>query len=88
MEPIKPELLPPTLTRKMTRTEHLEWCKRRALQYVEDGNLDDAYTSMASDLRKHPELKDHPAIGLGLQMMMSGLLSTPGEMRRFILGFN
>jgi len=39
----------------MTRKEHLDWCKERALKYVDDGNLQQAYTSMTSDLSKHPE---------------------------------
>jgi hypothetical protein len=38
-----------------SRKEHLEWCERRALEYVEMGDLKNAYASMASDLRKHPE---------------------------------
>lgn len=72
----------------MTRSEHVDWCKRRALEYVEQGDVQNAYASMASDLRKHRETEDHPAIMLGMQLMMIGDLSTPDKMRQFIEGFN
>ena len=71
-----------------TRAEHLEWCKGRALQYVEMGNLSGAWASMTSDLRKHLETADHPAISLGNTMLVGGLLNSATEMRRFIEGFN
>lgn len=72
----------------MTRSEHLEWCKKRALEYIDSGNISDAYSSMVSDLRKHPETVDHNAIGLGMQLLISGNLSSITKMREFILGFN
>ena len=72
----------------MTRNEHLDWCKKRALEYIDSGDLNEAYASMASDLGKHPETEGHIAIGLGLQMLMAGHLSTDDKMRKFILGFN
>ena len=71
-----------------TRAEHLAWCKQRALQYVEAGDVAQAYASMASDMGKHSETRDHPAILLGMQLMMIGDLSTPDKMRKFIEGFN
>ena len=72
----------------MTRTEHIQWCKDRAMEYVNEGNLQDAYTSMASDLGKHPETEGHPAIQIGMIMLMTGQLSTTSKMKKFILGFN
>ena len=72
----------------MTRAEHLEWCKQRALEYVDMGDANQAWTSMASDLRKHPETANHSAIELGMMMLMAGHLSSPVKMRKFILGFN
>ena len=72
----------------MTRQEHLDWCKERALEYVDMGDLQNAYASMASDLSKHPETEKHAAISLGLMMMMGGHLSTADKMRTFIEGFN
>jgi len=74
--------------KNMTRSEYLEWCKKRALEYIDTGNINDAYTSMASDLSKHPETEGHSAIGLGMQMLMAGHLSSADKMRKFILGFN
>lgn len=70
----------------MTRSEHMEWCKSRALEYVDAGDLPNALASMSSDLGKHPETQGHAA--LGMMLMMSGHLSTAAEMRKFILGFN
>lgn len=72
----------------MDRNEHLEWCKARALGYVDVNDLGNAWASMASDLGKHEETKDHSGISLGDIMFISGHLSTMNEMRRFINGFN
>jgi hypothetical protein len=71
-----------------TRQEHLEWCKKRALEYVEQGDVNNAYASMCSDLEKHPETKGHGAIQLEMMMLMSGQLSTNEAMKKFINGFN
>lgn len=70
-----------------TREEHLQWCKDRALEYVDQGELQQAMTSLMSDLRKHPETAGHGAVPLMMGMAMSGHLDTPGEMRKFIEGF-
>ena len=72
----------------MNRAEHLQWAKDRALQYVESGDLEGAYASMASDLGKHPETANHVAIGLGVRLLIAGHLSTREKMREFINGFN
>lgn len=71
-----------------TRQEHLEWCKQRANEIVDTGDTTGAYSSMASDMMKHPETKDHSAIQLGVMLMVSGDLATPEKMRDFIDGFN
>ena len=71
----------------MTRAEHLAWCKRRALAYLPD-NPAEAFASMSSDLDKHDETARHIGVEIGMQMMMSGLLQGPGQMREFIEGFN
>lgn len=76
------------MSEETTRSEHLAWCKTRALEYVNRGDLLNGMTSMGSDLNKHPETKDHAAINLGLQLWMIGDLHTPDTMRRFIEGFN
>lgn len=71
-----------------TREEHLAWCKQRALDYCDLGDVNQAFASMASDMDKHPETKGHVAINLGLGLLLSGNLSNPEAMRNFIEGFN
>jgi hypothetical protein len=39
----------------MSREEHLAWCKKRALEYLDDGDINSAIASMISDLARHPE---------------------------------
>jgi hypothetical protein len=70
-----------------TREEHLAWCKDRALEYVNAGDITNAVASMGSDLNKHPETRDHSGIMLGLMLRMSGNLSDPQEARQWIEGF-
>jgi len=72
----------------MNRQEHLNWCKKRALEYVEMGDLENAFGSMVSDLTKHPETINHPALELGMALKMNGNLNTKNEMKDFIEGFN
>jgi hypothetical protein len=71
-----------------SRHEYLDWCKKRALQYCDLSDLNQAYASMASDLGKHPDTANHTGIQLGMMMLMSGQLNSPMEMRKFIEGFN
>jgi hypothetical protein len=72
----------------MTREEHLAWCKKRALKYVDEGDLTSAWASMSADLQKHPDTKTHAGIELGALMLINGNLSTAPDMRKFIEGFN
>jgi hypothetical protein len=72
----------------VTKDEHLEWCKNRALEYLDAGDPAQAFTSMMSDLRKHPELENHVGIRMGVGfMMLPGWISNPTEVRRWIVGF-
>lgn len=71
-----------------SRAEHLAWCKTRALAILDAGDVQQAFTSMASDLDKHSETRKHCGIELGMMLLMGGKLETPVEMRRFIEGFN
>lgn len=71
-----------------TREEHLKFCKRRALEYVDSGDLNGAFSSMASDLGKHSETANHIGIELGMRLLMIGDLNTSDKMRRFIEGFH
>lgn len=72
----------------MTRQSHLEWCKKRALEYVDVDDLNGAYASMISDLSKHSETEKHVGRELGMTLLMNGKLNTAEEMRNFIEGFN
>lgn len=73
-----------------TRQQHLEWCKQRAIEYVDVGDLTSALASFTSDIGKHPETQKSAdiATGLGMRLLMGGHLSTPQQMREFINGFN
>lgn len=73
-----------TTTERDTRADHLAWCKSRAQRYVEQGDLINAFTSLVSDLRKHPETEDHAALELGMMLMSSstGVTDTRYTTRR------
>lgn len=72
----------------MTRAEHLAWCKQRALEYADQGDVQGAFASMSSDLQKHAGTANHIGIQLGMMQLMGGMLSMPDQMRHFIEGFN
>jgi hypothetical protein len=72
----------------VTRAEHLAWCKQRALEYADRGDVTNAIASMASDLGKHPETENHGAMELMMMMAMVGKFDRPGELRKFIEGFS
>lgn len=71
-----------------TREEHMEFCKKRALEYVSNNDLFGAFASMMSDLQKHKDTEAHIGIHLGMMLKLDGKLSTQEEMRKFINGFN
>lgn len=70
----------------MTREEHLAWCKERALEYLDRGEIKEAVTSMLSDLGKHEETR-----AIGEKMSALGLLYVVNHdflgARQFIRGF-
>lgn len=71
----------------MNRAEHLQWCKDRALEYCDQGDLTNAMASMVSDLGKHDETAPSANLwtSVGLMEVMSG---DKQRVRRFIEGFN
>jgi hypothetical protein len=72
----------------MSQDEHLEWAKKRALEYLDAGDTKNAFTSMMSDLSKHPDLKNHGGIQIGVGfMLLPGWINNPQEIRRWIVGF-
>ena len=73
----------------MTRSEHMQWAKDRALEYVKSGDLQGAFASMASDVTKHPETQHHAQTNqLGMMQLMGGMLNTPDQLTNWITGYN
>jgi hypothetical protein len=74
----------------MDRAEHLQWAKDRALDYADKGDTGNAIASLRSDLGKHPETAASCEIidGLMMPLAMIGNFDRPGELRKFIEGFN
>lgn len=69
----------------MTRLEHLAWCKERAREYLDQGEWQNAITSMASDMTKHPETeKVMSGFGAMLLFTVKDLYSA----KKFVEGFN
>jgi hypothetical protein len=71
-----------------TAKEHVAWAKERALELLEQGNRVGAWNSLCSDLKKHSETQQHPALELGMMLLLGGHLSSGAQMREFIEGFN
>lgn len=74
----------------MTGKEHLQWAKDRALEYADRGDAGSAIASLRSDLGKHPDTAASASIvdELMLPLAMIGDFDRPGELRKFIEGFN
>lgn len=72
----------------MTREKHLAWCKKRALEYIERGQINEGLTSMMSDMSKHPETACPALDTLTVRLMVIGALSSPDEARKHINGYN
>jgi hypothetical protein len=71
----------------VNRAGHLRWAKDRALEYADRGEMADAMASLGSDLNKHPETKGHGGVELMMMMATAGQFDRPGELRKFIEGF-
>jgi hypothetical protein len=58
------------------------------LEYVEAGDVNMAFTSLLSDLNKHPDTESTAGVvaELGGMLLLGGHLATPGEMRAWING--
>ena len=71
-----------------TREEHLAWCKQRALEYIDKGDIQEGITSMMSDMGKHEETAAPALTQLAMMMLVSGQLNSVHEARKFINGYN
>lgn len=74
----------------MTRQEHLDWCKQRAYEYLDIGDVQNAFSSFASDIGEHHETESIASVllQLSIPLMAMGHLGTVEEMRQHIAGFN
>ena len=73
-----------------TRIEHLQFCKNRAMEYVNRGDLLNAVISMMSDLEKHPDTsasKGSLAM-LGLSACQQAQQGDRDAVIHYINGFN
>jgi hypothetical protein len=58
-----------------TRAEHLAWCKQRALEYADAGDVASTLASMRQDMELHPQTAGSYAHMLGMQLAMAGHLA-------------
>lgn len=77
----------------MSRAEHLAWCKQRALDYVNRGELVNALASFTSDMDKHPDTAEtmhSEAISMlaAVEAVPAVMANDAARLRRFIEGFN
>lgn len=72
----------------MTRQEHLNWCKQRAIELIESGDINQGLISMMSDLGEHEETANHAGIMLTTMLMVLGYLRTKHQAIEHINGFN
>jgi len=73
----------------MNRTEHLAWCKERAIKEMDYYNdPSKGIISMMSDLRKHPETTSEMLMKLCTMQLMKNPKMSRQEAVNFINGFN
>jgi hypothetical protein len=69
-----------------SRQAHVSWCKQRALEYVDRGELANALASMLSDMSKHEGCEVMPFLAqIGMMDVMSG---NAAAVRNWVEGFN
>ena len=59
----------------MTRSEHMNWCKERALEDLPH-DLKNAFNSMISDKSKHSETEGNIGCELGMTMKLTYNINT------------
>lgn len=74
--------------RSKKRIEHLAWCKKRALEYLDRGDVQNAIASMLSDMSKNDDTARAIQGPLGMIGLMCVSSGNAHEARRFIEGFN
>lgn len=72
-----------------TREEYVKWCKSRAMDLINSGDLLGGVTSMMPDMDKRADTKLSPALTpLGLYAAIQANKGDRDFAERFILGFN
>jgi hypothetical protein len=72
-----------------SRKDHLDWCKQRAIEYLDRGDIAKAYASMISDIGKWEGGDLYDALTLAYISMDAMLFrTTAADMRNWIDGFN
>lgn len=73
----------------MNRTEHLQWCKDRALQYLNNGQIAEGMASFTSDMSKHEGTDKTLNNGLSQPLILMAMMSNnQAECIRCVEGFN
>lgn len=74
----------------MDRQAHLIWAKKRALEYTQQRDYVQAFSSLLSDLSKHEDLRDAHQLcrDMGGRLLMGGHLNSTQKMTEWIEGFN
>lgn len=71
------------------RAAHLAWCKARALEYLDAGDLANAAASMLSDMSQNPATALGPNLGLHWVLAIRCVIDHDEvDLRRWIEGFN
>lgn len=81
---VNEELALKAIRQMNSRDEHLAWAKKRALEFVEMGDLITAHGALGSDLMKEKTTRGHPAVIRGMQALMDGGLADSRLMREYI----
>jgi hypothetical protein len=74
----------------MTRAQHIAWCKERALEYIDKGEVANAMASFTSDMGKHAETERqmNPLARLAVVATMQDTVAGGTDnTRKFIEGF-
>ena len=67
-----------------TRDEHIEWCKQRARECCERGDMLGALHSMGRDLQKHPDTARRPWTQLWEQSKTHHNVNSKADVLKFI----
>lgn len=70
------------------RSDHLQWCKDRALEFVDAGQLPNAFSSFMSDLNKFDEPMYEAELLRTLTIVGFAQCGTADKMRAWINGFS